>query len=840
MADVPIEPGASLILAHRLQGKVVLIVGTNRLAAARLVAVANAGAWPVVIPPQPNVGGPAMDEIHRRYKRGQCALLPSLSSLPPALAASRWGALLDALDTTPLPSGTTSLNGETYVDQILGDLASDPLRSKRNDSCTPHLFGICVTDTLASTSASASGQGKGTQYALHVRKDVAQPLVQICRRRRIVINVADVPDWCDFTLPATHRFVSETQGTAGKPTTVHASSLQLAITANGQGCRVAGRIRREIVAALPRNVAKAVENIAHLRRLAQQSDGSSGACSQDPACAHESAPHAAALEPDVTPKSTPLAQGQEPSLPPGCPCSAGSRKGGVHDRATDTGDDEIFDDPTPINAAVPQLFGQRENPHRHLCSARRDELWQSDDDERTRRRMRWVAQMSEYWPLEYVATLDRRQLDQLLEEYETTPASSETTALVAGPTAAPSTTAAEGDQPVDAFASGSQHGLQLAHPALSPKWGQVYLVGSGPGHPGLLTALARDLLTSPGTDVILSDKLVPSAVLALIPAQTKLIIARKFPGNAEGAQAELLNLAWEYAQQGKTVVRLKQGDPFVYGRGGEEVLFLRQKGLEATVIPGVSSALAGPLALGIPVTQRGAADSMVLATGVGRGGKATLLPGYQRGRSLVLLMGVARLEALVSTLLAPTADTREGAAYPAHVPCAVVERASSPDQRLIAAPLHRIVEALEQVGNQRPPGMIMIGWAVLSLEGEGDTTVLDLGQDTWEQDEVRIQRWLKGRAYITREGLDPALQAHCVSSLAGPGAVPPTMDVTATRGAPGERDPHGWMPGRYGPQGTVIGGWTKGEEPVVSPLNQVQSSLPSSEVDSSGPPVSSS
>lgn len=167
----------------------------------------------------------------------------------------------------------------------------------------------------------------------------------------------------------------------------------------------------------------------------------------------------------------------------------------------------------------------------------------------------------------------------------------------------------------------------------------------------------------------------------------------------------------------------------------------------------MSSAFAAPLMAGIPVTQRGASESMLVCTGVGRGGRAVSLPPYERSRTLVVLMGVARIAAVVEAL-----TKHSGGAYPRHLPIGVVERASSPDQRLVASTLDGIVEALERAGEQRPPGMMVIGWSVLSLEGEGDVTVLDgvQGMTDEERDEAdgkRIERWLGDRKWIVKEGL---------------------------------------------------------------------------------------
>ena len=309
--------------------------------------------------------------------------------------------------------------------------------------------------------------------------------------------------------------------------------------------------------------------------------------------------------------------------------------------------------------------------------------------------------------------------------------------------------------------------MTVAPPAnlQSSKQGSIVLIGSGPGSPDLLTRAAYSFLTQRAT-LILSDKLVPSEVLALIPPHIPLVIAKKFPGNAEGAQSELMELAVQGAEKGETVVRLKQGDVYLYGRGGEEVLYFRERGFEPLVLPGLSSVLAGPTMAGIPVTQRGVAETLVVCTGVGRGGKGVQMPGYERSRTTIVLMGVARLAGVVHALTSQEGSEehgreggkREGPAYPLNLPIAIIERASSKDQRMVASTLAGIVEAMDQVGEQRPPGMMVIGWSVLSLEGQGDVSVLDGVKDLSAEgivqaDEARISRWLNGKTYIERDGL---------------------------------------------------------------------------------------
>lgn len=206
-------------------------------------------------------------------------------------------------------------------------------------------------------------------------------------------------------------------------------------------------------------------------------------------------------------------------------------------------------------------------------------------------------------------------------------------------------------------------------------------------------------------------------------------------------------------------------------------MYFRKHGFESIVIPGVSSSLAGPSFAGIPVTQRGVAESLTICTGVGRKGRSVQLPAYERSRTLIILMGVARLPHILAALMKPSSDPdtkgERWTTYPPYLPIAIVERASSPDQRLVASTLENIEGVLERSGEQRPPGMIVVGWSVLALEREGDLTVLDdaiikggeegevrvaVDPQTLEvRDRERIGRWLaEGTSGgILRDGLGP-------------------------------------------------------------------------------------
>ena len=240
----------------------------------------------------------------------------------------------------------------------------------------------------------------------------------------IPVNISDHPSLSTFTFPSVHRF----SGADGQ-----FSQLQVAVSTNGQGCRLSSRIKREIVSKLPNNVGMAVDNVGKLRLRAR--------------------------------------------------------------RAAKTRLSE--DDPdTPLNSAVPQL----DTPNllqRASFELRKPKL---DEHEQQTRRMRWVHQMSEYYPYETLARMTGEEMDKALATWD-------------------------GNRPLPHHEAGSSAGK-----------GQIYLVGSGPGHPGLLTLAAQRALHS--ATLILSDKLVPTEVLDLIPSTTTLHIAKKFPGNNDGAQTK--------------------------------------------------------------------------------------------------------------------------------------------------------------------------------------------------------------------------------------------------------------------------------------------------------------
>ena len=306
------------------------------------------------------------------------------------------------------------------------------------------------------------------------------------------------------------------------------------------------------------------------------------------------------------------------------------------------------------------------------------------------RRMRWLSQICEYWPLRRLAAIRDEDIDTLMRSYRQETATAESKPLL------------------DPAALDARRQV-----------GRIILAGSGPGHPDLLTTATLKAIRS--ADLILADKLVPAGVLELVPRRTPVEISRKFPGNADAAQQEFLEMGLRAVKQGKTVLRLKQGDPYLYGRGAEEFDFFREHGYIASVLPGITSSLSAPLFARIPVTHRSVSDQVLVCTGTGRKGAAPNPPNYLPNQTVVFLMALHRLEALRDSLTA-----HKPAPYPVSTPCAVIERASCPDQRVIRTTLEYVTAAVEEEGS-RPPGLLVVGHACEVLEKTPQKWVVEEG-----------------------------------------------------------------------------------------------------------------
>ncbi len=236
----------------------------------------------------------------------------------------------------------------------------------------------------------------------------------------------------------------------------------------------------------------------------------------------------------------------------------------------------------------------------------------------------------------------------------------------------------------------------LFEPLAEPR-GLVSLVGAGPGDPDLLTLRAVERLRT--AEVIVHDRLVSEAILEYAASSAERVDVGKRPGGKGTSQAEINALLVELARQGHRVVRLKGGDPFVFGRGGEEALALARAGIDFEVVPGISSALAAPAAAGIPVTHRGLSASVTVVNGHDAGEHDW--PALARGSgTLVFLMAVEHLEGIVERLLAHGRPSSE--------PTALIEWATLPRQRVLAAPLAEIASQARLVDFE-PPAVLVVG-----------------------------------------------------------------------------------------------------------------------------------
>ncbi len=232
--------------------------------------------------------------------------------------------------------------------------------------------------------------------------------------------------------------------------------------------------------------------------------------------------------------------------------------------------------------------------------------------------------------------------------------------------------------------------------------GKVYLVGSGPGDPELLTIKAKRLIES--AEVILYDQLPGEAILKMLPESAEKIDVGKYAGDHKLSQWQINELLVKRAKEGKIVVRLKGGDPYLFGRGGEEAQTLAQEGIEVEIVPGITSAIAVPAYAGIPITHRDYASMVTFITGHEDPEKEdTALDWELLARfkgTLVILMGVGMLPRNVKELVkhGKSIDT----------PVAVIERGTRPDQRVTIGTLADIVGLCKQ-RKVKAPAITVIG-----------------------------------------------------------------------------------------------------------------------------------
>ncbi|MCU5774879.1 uroporphyrinogen-III C-methyltransferase [Erwiniaceae bacterium BAC15a-03b] len=244
---------------------------------------------------------------------------------------------------------------------------------------------------------------------------------------------------------------------------------------------------------------------------------------------------------------------------------------------------------------------------------------------------------------------------------------------------------------LDKLLRGAMHGAEP---------GAVWLVGAGPGDVDLLTVKALRLIEQ--AQVLVYDRLVSAEILALAPADALCIDVGKTPGFHGMKQSQINQLLVDLARTGQQVIRLKGGDPFIFGRGGEEMSWAQQAGIPCHVVPGITAATGCAAACGIPLTHRAMAQSVRFITGHGRDGKPQ--PDWQSlqdpRQTLVFYMGLTWCEALSQQLIAHGRD--------AQTPVAIIERGTRRDQRVM---ITRLAELARCVAEQQPqsPSLLIIG-----------------------------------------------------------------------------------------------------------------------------------
>jgi uroporphyrin-III C-methyltransferase/precorrin-2 dehydrogenase/sirohydrochlorin ferrochelatase len=258
--------------------------------------------------------------------------------------------------------------------------------------------------------------------------------------------------------------------------------------------------------------------------------------------------------------------------------------------------------------------------------------------------------------------------------------------------------------------------LQAARVAAAARQGEVYLIGVGPGDPDLLTLRAQQLLQQ--ADVILHDRLVPEPILGRARRDSQKINVGKTPGQHEHTQEYINQLLLEHARKGLRVARVKGGDPFVFGRGGEELAVLREAGIPVVVVPGITAGLGAAASAGLPLTHRGISQAVTFVTATGA--QAVSLDWRALSRSqhtVVFYMGAAQSEHIASQLVSH--------GLPGSTPVALIERATWPDERVLKTTLAEL-PGTAAAARLRSPTLLVVGEVaalaqVKGLAGEAGT-----------------------------------------------------------------------------------------------------------------------
>ncbi|MBV9820622.1 MAG: uroporphyrinogen-III C-methyltransferase [Actinobacteria bacterium] len=266
----------------------------------------------------------------------------------------------------------------------------------------------------------------------------------------------------------------------------------------------------------------------------------------------------------------------------------------------------------------------------------------------------------------------------------------------------------------DLIVAALQTGELVSRPVRPPAAGSVALVGGGPGDPELITVRGRRLLLE--ADVVVTDRLAPRALLDALAPGVEVIDCGKSAHRHNLTQDEINAVLLDRARRGRRVVRLKGGDPYVFGRGGEEVAACLAAGIDVQVVPGITSAVAAPAVAGIPLTHRGLAADFAVVSGHRDPGRAEAgwnWPELATGpATLVVLMGMDGLAGIAAELI------EHG--RPADTPAAAVHRATLPGQRVVRAPLGGLAEAVREAGIGAPSVVVIGAVAALGADWARD------------------------------------------------------------------------------------------------------------------------
>ncbi|MEO8309522.1 MAG: siroheme synthase CysG [Pseudomonadota bacterium] len=244
-----------------------------------------------------------------------------------------------------------------------------------------------------------------------------------------------------------------------------------------------------------------------------------------------------------------------------------------------------------------------------------------------------------------------------------------------------------------------QRSLEQARTVVGAQVGEVYLIGVGPGDPDLLTLRAQQLLQQ--ADVLLYDRLVPEVILGRARRDAEKINVGKTPGKHEHTQDYINQLLVEHARAGKRVARVKGGDPFIFGRGGEELQVLRDAGIPVVVVPGITASLGAAASAGIPLTHRGIAQAVTLVTATGANSASLDWRALaQEKHTVVFYMGAAQLDHIVAKLI------EHG--LPGSQPVALLERATWPDERVLKSTLGQL-PSMAAAWQLRSPTLLVVG-----------------------------------------------------------------------------------------------------------------------------------